>query len=196
MASGSCGSTHWKGSAIFPGRTIAQIAVQYPNLTIELLTLQQIVALSSRSEHSHRLQPPRPDGFFHEKLTRLRPVRIRRTQLSRCPFAGLQLQVFREAYFLRLYRRSGLRSSASTILDEITRPSRQTAKFQSARADRRGRCRLWLVCLACYILARHPELVPVLPEKYELKRSYWLVARPQRWHPVRASRLYLAVHQS
>lgn len=156
---------------------LPKFAGMYPNLTVELLTLQQIVALSRKeSDIAISLQPPESGQFFHEKLTDYSlfiygsdqylqnspPISNRESLLDHI-FCGY----IDDLVFVR-----GL-----DYLDEIAKGLRAKLKSSSLHAQAEAAIAGYGLCvLPAYIAARLPALIPVLPEKLHLRRSYWLVA--------------------
>jgi DNA-binding transcriptional LysR family regulator len=165
----------------FLARRLPKFAQQYPNLVIELLTLQQIVALSRReADIAISLQPPDTDTdagrFFREKLTDYalfvygsrdyldahRPI-TSQEDLRDHVFCGY----IDDLVFVR-----GL-----DYLNEVAKGLRARLQSSSLHPQTEAACAGYGLCvLPAYIASRYPELVPVLPEKIALKRSYWLVA--------------------
>jgi DNA-binding transcriptional LysR family regulator len=164
------------GNFFLAGR-LPKFAEQYPNLTIELLTLQQIVALSRReADIAISLQPPETGSFYREKLTdySLFVYGARAYLAGRPPIASradLRDHVFcgyiDDLVFLR-----GL-----DYLDEIGKGIRAKLQSSSLHVQIEAAIAGYGLCvLPAYIAARYPELAPVLPEALHLQRSYWLVA--------------------
>lgn len=164
------------GNFFLAGR-LPKFAEQYPNLAIELLTLQQIVALSRReADIAISLQPPDTGRFFREKLTDYalfvygardylasRPPITHRDDLRDHDFCGY----IDDLVFVR-----GL-----DYLDEISKGLRAKLQSSSLHAQTEAAIAGYGLCvLPAFIAARHPELVPVLPDQLWLTRSYWLVA--------------------
>lgn len=164
------------GNFFLAGR-LPKFAEQYPNLTIELLTLQQIVALSRReADIAISLQPPETGRFFREKLTdyALFVYGARSYLDAHPPIAtadDLRDHIFC-GYIDDLVFVRGL-----DYLDEVAKGLRARLQSSSLHAQTAATVAGYGLCvLPAYIAARHPELVAVLPETIELKRSYWLVA--------------------
>jgi len=165
------------GNFFLAGR-LPTFAAQYPNLTIELLTLQQIVALSRReADLAVSLQPPPEAGrFFREKLTDYmlfvygssayldaHPPIERREDFVAHGFCGY----IDDLVFVR-----GL-----DYRDEVSKGIRARLRSSSLHAQLEATCQGYGLCvLPAFIAAQRPELVPVLPEEVQLQRSYWLVA--------------------
>lgn len=163
----------------FLARRLPKFAREHPNLFIELLTLQQIVALSRReADIAISLQPPDADAgrFFREKLTdyTLFVYGSRDYLKSQRPIKNtdaLREHVFC-GYIDDLVFVRGL-----DYLDEVAKGLRARLQSSSLHAQTEAALGGYGLCvLPAYIASRYPELVPVLPEKIALKRSYWLVA--------------------
>jgi len=163
------------GNVFLAGR-LPKFAAQYPNLHIELLTLQQIVALSRReADIAITLQPPDTGRFVHEKLTDYslfvygsrdyvagRPPIRTREDLREHVFCGY----IDDLVFVR-----GL-----DYLDEVAKGLRAKLQSSSLHAQTEAAIAGYGLCvLPAFIAARHPQLVPVLPDQVSLTRSYWLV---------------------
>jgi DNA-binding transcriptional LysR family regulator len=163
------------GNVFLAGR-LPKFAAQYPNLHIELLTLQQIVALSRReADIAITLQPPDTGRFVHEKLTNYslfvygsrdyvagRPPIKTREDLRDHVFCGY----IDDLVFVR-----GL-----DYLDEVAKGLRAKLQSSSLHAQTEAAVAGYGLCvLPAFIAARHPQLVPVLPDQVSLTRSYWLV---------------------
>ena len=164
------------GNFFLAGR-LPKFAQQYPNLTIELLTLQQIVALSRReADIAISLQPPETGRFFREKLTDYALyVYGSREYLDRSPPIAsredLRDHVFC-GYIDDLVFVRGL-----DYLDEVAKGLRARLQSSSLHAQTEAASAGYGLCvLPAFIAARSPQLVPVLPDEIVLKRSYWLVA--------------------
>lgn len=164
------------GNFFLAGR-LPRFASEYPNLTIELLTLQQIVALSRReSDLAISLQPPETGRFFREKVTDYSlfvygsrayldshaPIK-KRADLLEHMFCGY----IDDLVFVR-----GL-----DYLDEVGKGIRARLQSSSLHAQTESaRTGYGLCVLPAFIGVQYPELVPVLPKEVRLKRSYWMVA--------------------
>ncbi len=152
-------------------------AAQYPNLAVELLTLQQIVALSRReADIAISLQPPDVGQLFREKLTDYAllvygsrayleahaPIR-QREDFAAHTFCGY----IDDLVFVR-----GL-----DYLDEVSKGIKARLKSSSLHAQLEAASQGYGLCvLPAFIASGRPELVPVLPDQIRLLRSYWLVA--------------------
>jgi DNA-binding transcriptional LysR family regulator len=164
------------GNVFLAGR-LPKFAAQYPNLHIELLTLQQIVALSRReADIAITLQPPETGRFVREKLTDYSLfVYGSRDYLARRPPINtredLRDHVFC-GYIDDLVFVRGL-----DYLDEVAKGLRAKLQSSSLHAQTEAAIAGYGLCvLPAFIAARQPQLVPILPDQVCLTRSYWLVA--------------------
>jgi len=164
------------GNFFLAGR-LPKFAAEYPNLTIELLTLQQIVALSRReADLAISLQPPETGRFFREKVINYSLfVYSSQAYLDAHPPiekpADLKNHLFcgyvDDLVFLR-----GL-----DYLDEVGKGIRARLQSSSLHAQTESaRAGYGMCVLPAFIGAQYPDLVPVIPGKVRLTRSYWMVA--------------------
>lgn len=159
----------------FLAARIPRLLATHPNLAIEVIAIQQIVALSRReADIAITLQPPESGRFVKERLTDYvlfvygtKPYlanapRIRsRGDLQHHPFAGY----IDDLIFMR-----GL-----DYLDEIgaRRPRLQSSSLHAqmeASLAGHGLC-----VLPHFIAVQNKTLVAVLPREVFLRRTYWLV---------------------
>jgi DNA-binding transcriptional LysR family regulator len=164
----------------FVGRRLAAFGRSYPDLAIEFITLQQIVALSRReADIAITLRPPTQGDYHTVRLTdyllhvyasrdyldRAPPI-LSRKDLNDHPFTGYidDLIFARDLNYLDeigVHARPRLQSSSIHIQLEVVR-------------EGYGLC-----VLPRFIAAAQPDLVAVQPETLFLRRSYWLVAHPE-----------------
>lgn len=165
------------GNFFLAGR-LPRFAQTYPNLSIELVTLQQIVALSRReADLAINLHPPETGRFFREKLIDYvlyvygsqqylaahEPI-LTRADLKKHVFCGY----IDDLVFVR-----GL-NYLNEVVGEGLRPRLQSSSLHAqTEAAKAG---YGLCVLPAYIGNSQPELVPVLPDTVYLTRSYWMVA--------------------
>ena len=163
--------------SFFLARRLAAFGAAHPDLSIDFITLQQLIALSRReADIAITLQPP-TQGRFH--ITRLTdydlhvygsrdylgraPTIHSRDDLSSHPFTGY----IDDLIFVR----------ELNYLDEIgirLRPQLQSSSIQiQLEVVRQG---YGLSVLPRFIASAFPELEAVRPEEIVLRRSYWLVA--------------------
>lgn len=152
------------------------LARAYPALSIEFVTIQQIVALSRReADMSVTLTAPRAGSYHHEKITMYRlfvygardylaahePVE-HPEQFAAHRFIGyIEDMVFTPGLdYLR------------QILPELRASYQSSSIHAQLSATLKG---LGLCVLPYYIASRYPELEPVLPKKVHLERDYWRI---------------------
>ena len=160
----------------FLASRIGAFAAAHPRLSVELITIQQIVALSRReADVAVTLAPPNAGRFIHERLTEYRLFiygshdylaghpRIRtRQDLRLHPFAG---------YVDDLIFTRGLDylSDVAPGLNARLQNSSVQAQLEAAVAG------FGLCVLPAFIADTRSELVRVLAPEISLLRSYWMV---------------------
>lgn len=154
---------------------LKDLALTHPNITVELITIQQIMALSRKeADVAVTLDPPKAGPYLSEKIMEYtlhiyaaraylagRPPILRKEDLLDHFFIGyVQDLIFSPGLDYLRDVHSGLRASfqSSSIFAQLT-------------ATRSGR---GLCILPRYIAERFPELEMVLPDDVELRRGYWL----------------------
>jgi DNA-binding transcriptional LysR family regulator len=163
----------------FLARRLAAFGSAHPDVSIELITLQQLVALSRReADIAITLHPP-VTGRFH--ITRLTDYVLQvygsRAYLACCapivshgdfgdhPFAGY----IDDLVFMR----------ELNYLDKIGARVRPRLQSSSIHAQlefvRQG---YGLCVLPRFVAVSCPDLVPVRADLFTLRRSYWIVADP------------------
>ncbi len=159
----------------FLAARLPRLVVKQPNLAIELIAIQQIVALSRReADIAIVLQPPESGPFVKERLTDYvlfvygdkrylaNAPRIRtRTDLQNHPFTGY----IDDLIFMRGLDYLGEIGARQPRLQS----SSLHAQMEAALAGH-GLC-----VLPAFIAAQHKTLLPVLPREVFLHRTYWLV---------------------
>ncbi len=160
----------------FIAEKLPHFASQYPNLTIEMVNIQQIVSLSRReADVSVSLSTPKAGSYHFEKissyilyvyasrdyLARNRAIK-QREDLAGHPFIG--------------YIEDMIFTPELNYLGEIIpglRPSYQTSSvFAQLKACRAG---YGLCVLPYYMGAMFDDLVAVMPKIVPIHRDYWLV---------------------
>ena len=161
----------------FLASRIGALAAAHPRLTIEMITVQQIVALSRReADVAVTMQPPPSGSFVHEHLTDYRlfvygsraylasapPIRSRE-DLSAHPFIG--------------YVDDLIFTRALNYLSEVRPHLRAKLQNSSLQAQLSATASGFGLCvLPAYVACTAPDLVAVLPEEISLERSYWMMA--------------------
>ena len=160
----------------FLTHNLGQFAAAFPNLSLELVTIQQIMALSRKeADVAVALDPPKGGPYFCEKISDyslhvygsrryLRqhgPVN-NRDDLLRHPFIGyIEDMIFAPGldYLGDVHPGIKARYQSSSIFAQLT----------ATRND------LGLCVLPHFVAKQHPELEIVLADQIELRRHYWLI---------------------
>jgi len=159
----------------FLAERLPVLAQSYPSLSVEVVTIQQIMSLSRReAELSITLHMPRTGPYHSERLTSYRlfiyghrdylnahpPIRSRE-DMTRHPFIG---------YIDDMVFTPGL-----DYMREILPGQRCSYQSSSIHAQLTATLTGYGLCvLPYYIASLHPELVAVLPEDMHLEREYWM----------------------
>lgn len=161
----------------FLASRIGELAAAHPRLAVEMITIQQIVALSRReADIAVTMSLPPTGNFVHEHLTDYRlfiyaskaylasaaPIRSRE-DLGEHPFVGY----IDDLIFTR----------ALNYLPEIRSNLRARLQNSSLHAQMSATVAGFGLCvLPAYVASTAPDLVAVLPQEISLVRSYWMVA--------------------
>lgn len=155
---------------------LGDFSAAYPNLALELVTIQQIMSLSRKeADLAVALDPPKAGPYFCEKisdyslhiygsrqyLNQHGPVRSR-DELLLHPFIGyIEDMIFAPGldYLGDVHPGIKARFQSSSIFAQLT----------ATRHD------LGLCILPHFVAKQHPELEIVLADEIELRRHYWLV---------------------
>lgn len=179
----------------FLAAKLPRFAAAHPNVSIEMVAIQQIVALSRReADIAITLQAPETGGFVVERLTDYvlfvyglksyladaPPIRSR-DDLQNHPFTGY----IDDLIFVR-----GL-----DYLDEIgaRRPQLQSSSLHAqmeASVAGHGLC-----VLPAFIARRHKALMPVLAREVFLRRTYYLVMPADRADTARVRAVRQFIHE-
>jgi molybdate transport repressor ModE-like protein len=179
----------------FLASRLPSFAAKHPNVSIEMIAIQQIVALSRReADIAITLQAPETGRFIVERLTDYvlfvyglksylagAPPIHSRGDLQKHPFTGY----IDDLIFVR-----GL-----DYLDEIgaRRPQLQSSSLHAqmeASAAGHGLC-----VMPAFIASRHKALVPVLPREVFLRRTYYLVMPADRADTARVRAVRQFIHE-
>lgn len=159
---------------------LPRLAQENPKLHLELVSIQQIVALSRReADVVITLKKPDGDRFVAEPLTDytlfvygnrdyLKRAGAPRTRadLADHPFAG---------YIEELIFTRGL-----DYLDEVVPGLRPRLECSSLHAQMEAAASgFGLAVLPAFVADRNPNLVRVLPRQVSLTRTYWIVAHAE-----------------
>jgi DNA-binding transcriptional LysR family regulator len=160
----------------FLARRLPTFAAAYPRLRIELLTIQQIVALSHReADIAITVNPPEVTRFERIPLvdyTLL--VYGSRDYLAAGPKIACRDDLLKHrfsGYIDDLVFTRGL-----DYLSEIVPGLRPSLHSSSVHAQLEFVCAGSGLCVLPSFVARsRPDLVPILPDQVSLQRTYWLV---------------------
>ena len=175
----------------FLASRIGPLLADNPALTVEILTIQQIVALSRRqADIAITVTPSNDDRFVCEKLTPYHlcvyatRAYLEREKTIKKPddfsshlFAGY----VDEMIFMR----------ELDYLGDLG-VSRKMVRIQnsSVQAQMEAACSgLCMAVLPTFVAATRPELVPVLPQQIRLERHYWLITRADEQKTPRVDRV-------
>lgn len=148
----------------------------FPNLSLELVTIQQIMSLSRKeADLAVALDPPKAGPYFYEKISdyslhvygsrqylREHGAVQNRDELLQHPFIGyIEDMIFAPGldYLGDVHPGIKARFQSSSIFAQLT-------------ATRNG---LGLCILPHFVAKQHPELEIVLADEVELRRNYWLI---------------------
>lgn len=156
---------------------IGALAAAHPRLAVEMITIQQIIALSRReADVAVTMSLPSSGSFIHEHLADYslyvyasrdylagaRPIRSRE-DLADLPFIG--------------YVDDLIFTSALNYLPEIRSNLRARLQNSSLHAQLSATVAGFGLCvLPAYVASTAPDLIAVLPADLSLRRSYWMVA--------------------
>lgn len=164
----------------FLASRIGALAAAHPRLAVEMITIQQIVALSRReADVTVTMSLPSSGNFVHEHLTDYRlylyasraylaaaaPIRSR-DDLGEHPFVG--------------YVDDLIFTRALNYLPEVRPNLRARLQNSSLHAQMSATVAGFGLCvLPAYVASTAPDLVAVLAGEISLRRSYWMVADAQ-----------------
>jgi DNA-binding transcriptional LysR family regulator len=179
----------------FLARHLAAFGVAHPDLAIEFITLQQLVALSRReADIAITLQPP-SQGQFH--ITRLTDYTLEvygsREYLARAPAVAVKEDLAQHPFTGYIDDLIFVRDL--NYLDEIgirVKPRLQSSSIHiQLEATREG---YGLSVLPRFIAMSCPDLIAVRPDLVSLRRSYWIVAHADVAQTARGRLLIEFIH--
>jgi DNA-binding transcriptional LysR family regulator len=159
----------------FFATVLPQFAAQHPHLSLELVTIQQIMSLSRKeADITVVLDEPKGGPYFAEKLTdyhlqvygsrdylaKSRPITCRDDLLNHPFISYIEEMIFAPGldYLGDVHPRIKPQFQSSSIFAQLT-------------ATRNG---LGLCVLPYFFASRYPELERVLPDEVDLQRHYWI----------------------
>ncbi len=159
----------------FFATVLPEFAARHPHLSLELVTIQQIISLSRKeADLSVVLDEPKGGPYFAEKLTDYHlQVYASRDYLAKappiCTRDDLLMHPF-VSYIQEMIFAPGL-DYLGDVHPRIKPQFQSSSIFAQLTATRNG---LGLCILPYFFACRYPELVPVLPDEVDLKRHYWI----------------------
>ncbi|WP_149745751.1 LysR family transcriptional regulator [Rhizobium sp. RU35A] len=161
-------------SNFFLAQKLPDLTMRYPNISLELVTIQQIMALSRKeADLAVVLDPPKAGPYYFEQLTEYQlgifgseaylaqhgPPASAEDLLSHAFIGYIQDMIFAPGldYLGDIHPRIRPGFQSSSIFSQLT-------------ATRNG---LGLCVLPMFITRQYPELRPVLPDVV-LRRHYWI----------------------
>jgi DNA-binding transcriptional LysR family regulator len=161
----------------FLASRIGALATAHPRLVVELITIQQIVALSRReADIAITMTLPASGNFVQEHLTDYRLyVYGSRTYLSSAPPIQSREDLANHPFIG--YVDDLIFTRALNYLPEIRPHLRARLQNSSLYAQLSATVAGFGLCvLPAYVACTAPDLVAVLPSDVSLSRTYWMVA--------------------
>ncbi|ACM25429.1 LysR family transcriptional regulator [Agrobacterium sp. SHOUNA12C] len=154
---------------------LPEFTARYPNISLELVTIQQIMSLSRKeADIVVVLDPPKAGPYFTEKLTDYHlQVYGSRDYLANHPPVESRNDLPDHAfvgYIEDMIFAPGL-DYLGDIHPRIKPQFQSSSIFAQLTATKNG---LGLCVLPYFIACRHPDLQMVLPDDVDLKRHYWI----------------------
>ncbi|HQQ71407.1 MAG TPA: LysR family transcriptional regulator [Alicycliphilus sp.] len=184
------GATEGFGS-FFLAPQLSHFCERQPGIQVELLIVPRFINLSQReADLAVNIERPQRTGQVCSKLTdyRLRLYASRRYVQDHPPIRRLQDLAGHRffGYVEELVFSQELRY-LSAIVPDVTSPLRSTSVVAQYQAVREGR---GLAVLPCFMAEPSQELVPVLPDEVDLRRTFWLAAPADRRELARVRALW------
>ena len=160
----------------FLAERLPVMAQSYPGLSIEMVTIQQIMSLSRReADMSITLHATHSGPYFQEKLIPYRLFIYGSSEyLARQP--PIEQQSDLSSHRFIGYIEDMIFTPGRDYMREILpglRPDYQSSSiFAQLSATRSG---FGLCILPYYIACNYPELVPIMPKSLHLDRDYWMI---------------------
>lgn len=162
-------------SNFFFAHKLPDFTVRHPTIALELVTIQQIMALSRKeADVAVVLDPPKGGPYYTEKLTDYHlKIYAARDYIARHGAPGSRDDLLEHAFIG--YIQDMIFAPGLDYLGDIhprIRPHIQSSSiFAQLTATRSG---LGLCVLPIFIAERYPELQVVLEDEIDLCRHYWL----------------------
>ncbi len=162
-------------SNFFFAHKLPDFTVRHPTISLELVTIQQIMALSRKeADVAVVLDPPKGGPYYTEKLTDYHlKIYATRDYIARHGAPASREELLEHAFIG--YIQDMIFAPGLDYLGDIhprIRPHIQSSSiFAQLTATRSG---LGLCVLPIFIAERYPELQVVLEDEIDLCRHYWL----------------------
>ena len=170
---------------------IAHFCARNPHISVDMLPMPRFVNLSKReADISVTIERPVSGNYVVTKLADYAlklyatPAYLESHPPVHC-VADLEPHAF-IGYIDDLVFSEELRYKEN-IAPEAFRAFRSTSVIAQYTAARSGQA---LAILPCFLAQQSDDLVPVLPDEVEIKRSFWLVAASEQRHVARVSALW------
>lgn len=160
----------------FLGERLPAFAHEHPGLSIEFVTIQQIVSLSRReADIAVSLNPPANGPYRQEEIARYRLfLYASRTYLEAS--GPIESRAAVTGHPLVGYIDDMIFSPGLDYLRDILPGMRASYQSSSIQAQlSAGKAGYGLCILPHFIACRHGDLVPILPRTLHLERTYWLI---------------------
>lgn len=184
------GATEGFGS-YFLAPHVAHFCTRHPGITVDLLPMPRNINLSKReADASVTVDRPTIDSFVTSKLAeyRLLPYATREYLRRHPPIHGVtDLPGHRWIDYVDDLVFAKQQFSLQTWLPGAKPFMRSTSVIAQFQAVRSG---LGVAVLPCFLGAASKELVPILPARIDITRTFWLVAPQERRELARIKALW------
>ncbi len=184
------GATEGFGS-FFLAPQLSHFCERHPGIQVELLIVPRFINLSQReADLAVNIERPHRTGELCSKLTdyRLRLYASRRYVSEHGPIRRLQdLAAHRFFGYVEELVFSQELHYLSDIVPDVSSSLRSTSVVAQYHAVREGR---GLAVLPCFMAESCQELIAVLPDEVELRRTFWLAAPADRRELARVRALW------
>lgn len=170
------GATEGFGS-FFLAPHLGQFCERHPAIDVELLIVPRFVNLSQReADLAVNVERPQNTGQICSKLTeyRLQLYASQHYLQRRPPIRQMaDLQAHRFFSYVEDLTFSAEMRYLSDVAPHVRTPLRSTSVIAQLQAVREGR---GLAILPCFMASQYAELVPVLPDEIDVRRTFWIAA--------------------
>ncbi len=175
---------------------IARFCQRHPGITVDILPLPRALNLSKReADASVAIDRPSANSFVTCMLAKYRMLPYaRQDYLDKSPpIKDVEdLTGHRWIDYVDDLVFSPQQFSLEKWLPALKPSLRSTSVIAQAQAARAG---LGIAVMPCFLGSVFDDLVPVLPEKIDITRTFWLVAPPERREVARVKALWDYIRQ-